>query len=80
MVLQALEQVAIDQDGTLYIPRTALRDAVGATANFPGITGTLTCNADGDCQPSATIAVFQVKDGDLDTENPVFQTVGSLEG
>jgi branched-chain amino acid transport system substrate-binding protein len=80
MVLQALEQVAIDQDGTLYIPRTALRDAVGATANFPGITGTLTCNADGDCQPSATIAVFQVKDGALDTDNPVFQTVGSLEG
>jgi branched-chain amino acid transport system substrate-binding protein len=80
IVLKAIEDVAIDQDGTLYIPRTALRDAIGATSGFPGITGTLTCNADGDCQPSATIAVFQVANGAMDTGSPVFSTVGTLEG
>jgi ABC-type branched-subunit amino acid transport system substrate-binding protein len=41
----AIEQVAVkESDGTIYIPRNALRDAVRNTTNFKGITGTLTCN------------------------------------
>ncbi len=41
----AIEKVAVQgSDGTLYIPRNALRDAVRNTVSFKGLTGTLTCN------------------------------------
>ncbi len=41
----AIEKVAVkESDGTLYIPRNALRDAVRNTVSFKGLTGTLTCN------------------------------------
>jgi branched-chain amino acid transport system substrate-binding protein len=41
----AIEKVAVqDSDGTLHIPRNALREAVRNTANFKGLTGTLSCN------------------------------------
>lgn len=41
----AIEKVTVvDADGTLHIPRQALRDAVRNTVNFKGLTGTLTCN------------------------------------
>lgn len=46
----AIEKVAVKApDGTLYIGRKALRDALYATKNFTGLTGTLTCDAYGDC-------------------------------
>jgi branched-chain amino acid transport system substrate-binding protein len=81
IVLAALDAVAIaGEDGTLYIPRTALRDAIGATSGYTGITGVLSCNSLGDCQPSATIAVFQVAGGAMDTSAPVFSVVKELEG
>jgi branched-chain amino acid transport system substrate-binding protein len=80
IVLAALDAVAIDVDGTLYIPRTALRDAIGATDGYKGITGILSCNDLGDCQPSATIAVFKVAGGAMDTSAPVFSVVKELEG
>lgn len=63
MIFKAIEKVALtDADGNLYIPRTALKDAFLATSGYPGITGTLTCNADGDCA-DAKISVVQVKSG-----------------
>jgi branched-chain amino acid transport system substrate-binding protein len=50
IVMDAIERVAVPTtDGSLYIPRQALRDAVAATKNFVGLTGVLTCNLDGDC-------------------------------
>jgi len=50
IIFQAIQKVAVQQpDGTVYIPRQGLRDAVAATANFQGLTGVLTCNPDGDC-------------------------------
>ena len=36
-------------DGTLYIGRKALRDALYATKNFKGLTGNVTCDQYGDC-------------------------------
>jgi branched-chain amino acid transport system substrate-binding protein len=65
MVLTAIDSVKIVDGDTLYIPREALRDALYATSGFPGITGNLTCNEMGDCQPSATIGVVQVEGGDF---------------
>lgn len=66
IVFNAIEEVGIEEDGTLYIPRTALKDAVLSTEGYDGITGTLTCNETGDCQPQATMAVNVVKNGEFD--------------
>ena len=35
--------------GKLYIDRVSLREEIGATADFQGIIGTLTCDEFGDC-------------------------------
>jgi branched-chain amino acid transport system substrate-binding protein len=45
IVKNAIDQVGVsDADGTLHIPRQALRDAVAATTDYQGLIGTLTCN------------------------------------
>ncbi len=50
IVMAAIEKVAVQEaDGTIYIPRQALRDAMAATKDFQGLTGVLACNVDGDC-------------------------------
>lgn len=50
IVKAAIEKVAVQEsDGTIHIPRQALRDAMAATKDFNGLTGVLTCNVDGDC-------------------------------
>ena len=48
MLLAAVEETAVEVDGTLYIDRHALREAVYAT-DFGGIIGPLTCDEFGDC-------------------------------
>jgi branched-chain amino acid transport system substrate-binding protein len=59
ILFEALEQVAVEEDdGTLNIDRQELRDAVGATEGYQGITGTLTCDEFGDCA-NIRIQVFQ---------------------
>jgi branched-chain amino acid transport system substrate-binding protein len=61
MIADAIEEVAIQgDDGTTYIPRTALRDAFFATSDYEGVTGTLTCDEFGDCA-DAKISVSQVE-------------------
>ncbi|MGD0610670.1 MAG: branched-chain amino acid ABC transporter substrate-binding protein [Anaerolineales bacterium] len=41
----AIAKVAVkESDGTLYIPRAALRQAVLNTSNYQGLTGVLNCN------------------------------------
>ncbi len=69
MVLDAVEKVAVQgNDGTLLIGRQALRDALYATADMQGITGTITCDEYGDCA-DPKIAVSQVGDGAF---NPIW--------
>ena len=59
VVFAAIQKVAKADGGSLYIGRKALRDALFATKGFKGITGTLTCDKNGDCgEPH--IAVYQV--------------------
>jgi branched-chain amino acid transport system substrate-binding protein len=62
MLAQAIEEVAFTEDGTTYIPRSALRDAFLGISGFEGITGTLTCDENGDCA-DAKISVSEVQDG-----------------
>jgi branched-chain amino acid transport system substrate-binding protein len=70
MIFAAIEKVVVqDPDGTLHIPRQAFRDAMFATKDFKGLTGTLTCNADGDCS-DPKIAVYQTQNADPATWNP----------
>ena len=59
VVFAAIEEVAIDNgDGSLSIPRQALRDAIFATSGYEGVTGTITCLDTGDCATDVTIGLF----------------------
>jgi branched-chain amino acid transport system substrate-binding protein len=70
LILAAIEEVALqDQGGKLYIGRQALRDAVYATRDFPGVTGTLTCNEYGDCA-APSVGVYEVISADPDDWDP----------
>jgi len=70
IVFAALEKVAVVQeDGTIYVPRQALRDAIFATKDYKGITGSLSCSASGDCG-APVIAVYEVVNSDPDSWNP----------
>ena len=63
IVKAAIEKVAVTQaDGTVYIPRQALRDAMASTKDYKGLTGVLTCSASGDCA-NPIIGVYQYHTG-----------------
>jgi len=68
MIFAAIEKVAVqDADGTLHIGRQALRDAMYATKDFPGLTGNLTCTPTGDCA-DPKIAVYEYHAGQYPPE------------
>jgi branched-chain amino acid transport system substrate-binding protein len=70
MIFAAIEKVGKkDAAGNLYIGRKALRDALYATKNFKGMTGTLTCNRYGDCA-DPKIAVYITVTADVAKWNP----------
>ncbi len=63
MLLNAIEAVAqVGDDGSILIGRQALLDELGSTSGMEGITGTITCDENGDCA-DPKIAVSQVQDG-----------------
>jgi branched-chain amino acid transport system substrate-binding protein len=62
MIFACIDEVGIDDNGTLHIGRQAMRDCLYGTANFQGITGNLTCNEYGDCA-DPKIAVNQLQNG-----------------
>lgn len=74
MAKQAIEAVAVKKDGNTYIPIKALRDKLYATKDFPGVTGTLTCDQYGDCA-AYHFAVYKFVNDNKDTlemgKNPV---------
>lgn len=64
MIFAAIEKVGkTDGKGNLLIGRKALRDALFATKNFTGLTGTLSCDRYGDCA-DPKIAVYQLESAD----------------
>jgi branched-chain amino acid transport system substrate-binding protein len=75
IIFNAIEKVAVKgPDGTIYIGRQALRDALYATRNHKGLTGTLSCNEYGSCSDPA-IAIYKItareaKDGKWPPEKP----------
>jgi branched-chain amino acid transport system substrate-binding protein len=65
MLKTAIEKVAlVDVDGTLHIGRQALRDALYATRDFPGITGSLSCTPTGDCA-KPVIGIYEFHKGEF---------------
>jgi branched-chain amino acid transport system substrate-binding protein len=56
------ETAIVGGDGRLYIPRGALVENVRHLKDFPGLTGTITCNDVGDCN-TAGPTFFQVQGG-----------------
>jgi branched-chain amino acid transport system substrate-binding protein len=67
MLFAALDKVAVENaDGSLTVPLGALRDAIYATKDFPGLTGTLTCSPTGDCG-APVIAAYQVTQENVDS-------------
>lgn len=69
ILFDAIEKVAVEQDGTLFIPKGALREAIFATKDHKGLTGTLSCTPTGDCG-APIIAVYQVTDREVGGEWP----------
>lgn len=64
IVMNAIEKVAVqDEDGTLHIPRQALRDAMYATSGYVGLTGNLSCSPTGDCA-NPVIAAYEYHAGE----------------
>lgn len=71
ILLGAIESVAeVGEDGTIVVGRQALRDALTATADYDGLTGSLTCNATGDCATGEALAIFQITEAELEGNWP----------
>lgn len=82
MLFAAIERVAVvADDGTLYIGRQALRDALTNTRNFPGVTGMLTCNEYGDCASGEALGIYQITEAEVEGNWPpplIYQPEGPL--
>jgi len=70
ILFDAIKKVAQDDNGTLTISRTALKDAIFQTSGYQGMTGTITCTPLGDCATDVTIGVFQAPDWPVEGGNP----------
>jgi branched-chain amino acid transport system substrate-binding protein len=69
LLLDAVEEVAVSDGGTLYIPRSALRDALLRTSGYRGLTGELACRPTGECSRQSAL-VWQVSGGALELAWP----------
>ena len=73
MLLSAISRASVDQDGTLWIDRQLLRDAMDST-NFLGIIGSVSCDQYGDCGAGKITVVHHTDSGDIEAgkQNVVF--------
>ena len=78
ILMNAIEEVAVEVEGTLYVPKGALREAIYATENHEGIIGTLTCSEVGDCS-APVIAIYQVTEREIGGEWPPEEAVFTVE-
>jgi branched-chain amino acid transport system substrate-binding protein len=64
ILLESIAAVAeVDGDGNLVIDREALIAAVRGTAEYDGLTGSLSCDDKGECG-AGRIVIFIVEDGE----------------
>ncbi len=55
VLIKAIEGVAVLSGSKLYIPRAALVAAVRGTKDYQGLSGTITCDATGECSASGPV-------------------------
>ena len=68
LIAEAIEAAAVQlEDGSLVIPRQALRDAFYSIQDHQGLTGNLTCSETGDCA-DPVIAVYEYHAGEFPPE------------
>jgi branched-chain amino acid transport system substrate-binding protein len=82
ILFAAIKKVAKNNNGTLTIPRTALKDAIFQTKDYKGLSGTITCTPLGDCATAVSIAVYKVPawpvEGGTPNPQPVFSETKTL--
>ena len=67
ILIAAIEKAAVtDDQGTTYIGRKALRDALFATKGYEGVSGQIDCDEHGQCA-GFKFAVYRFTDGDPTT-------------
>ena len=73
MLLRAVDRVAVESGGTLYIDRARLRDELDQTG-FDGIIGRIDCDAFGDCGSQLITVVHHTDSRDIEAgkSNVVF--------
>ncbi|MCI0475365.1 MAG: branched-chain amino acid ABC transporter substrate-binding protein [Anaerolineales bacterium] len=65
IIFAAIEKGTVkDADGTLHVQKQAVRDALQATKDFKGLTGKITCDANGDCA-DPKIAIYRASQDDF---------------
>jgi branched-chain amino acid transport system substrate-binding protein len=65
IIFDAIEAVSVEgDDGTLYIPKDALREFVAGLTDFAGLTGTLSCDENGDCG-AEDVSIAQLEGGEF---------------
>ena len=72
ILMDAVEaaHVGDDADGTSYFSKEGIREYVAGLTDYPGLTGTLSCDENGDCG-AREISIDQLEDGVF---VPVFST------
>jgi branched-chain amino acid transport system substrate-binding protein len=79
ILFDAIEAVAVtDADGTTYIGRQALRDAIKATSGYSGLTGKLDCadkqfgefTSKADCATGEALGIFEITQAEVDGNWP----------
>lgn len=63
VLLAAMDKVAVKDGNNLVIPRKALADETRSTKDFTGLTGTISCDVDGECA-AAAILFMEVVNGE----------------
>jgi branched-chain amino acid transport system substrate-binding protein len=84
LLAAAIQKVAIQNaDGSLSIPRVALRDAVQSTTDFQGIVTKYSCSDTGDCATTVTIGVYLAPnlaiEGGTGDKKPIFTETKTLQ-
>ncbi len=64
VLIAAVKRVAIiGDDGNLYVPRAALVRAVRGTKDYPGLSGSITCDQIGECSTSGP-SFYVIRNGE----------------
>jgi len=64
MILNAIDKIAVVSGDTLTIDRVALNKALHETKDQKGLTGTITCDKNGDCA-DPKIAIYKTAEDDI---------------